>query len=357
MGMGKVKSYVVDTNVFLADPLAIYAFPGSNVLIPDTVLSELDRLKTSKMDKRLRFRGREVSRILFGLSERGTLMSGIPIEEGSTVRVVALDSSTEIPPVLHPKNTDDRILAVAYQEAKSGQDVTLVTNDLNMLLKAQTLELPVVRYGEDDERGLGWRFLQAAKRNRAVAAAVVVGVAAFLLALYALRVSTTQNNSQPSPFPVQGQSSFQTQESAYLQALSSNPRDLRALTGLANLYFDDGKTSGASSRFQQATQYYRRALAIEPRDPEVRTDLAITYFYLGSVDSAIREAKLALKYDPNHPLTHYNLGVFYWKGKKDAVNAIREFERAIRVDKVGEVATQARELLQEIRVQQRQGGK
>ncbi len=352
-----MKSYVLDTNVFLADPLAIYSFPGSNVLIPDTVLSELDRLKTSKMDKRLRFRGREVSRILFGLSERGMLMEGIPIDDGSTVRVVALDSSTSIPPVLNPKNTDDRILAVAHQEAESGTDVTLVTNDLNMLLKAQTLDLPVVRYGEDDERGFGSRMLQTVKRNRAVVAAVVVGIAALVLALYALRVTTERNNAQPSAFPGEGTSSFQTQEFAYQQALGRNPRDFSALTGLANLYFDAGKTSGSSTRFEQATQYYRRALQIQSDNADVRTDLAISYFYLGDVDQAIAEAKASLKHNPKHPLTHYNLGVFYWKGKKDAVNAVREFEAAIRDDKVGQVASQSRELLQEIRVQQRQGGK
>lgn len=352
-----MKTYVVDTNVFLADPLAIYAFPGSSILIPDVVLSELDRLKTSKIDKRLRYRGREVSRILFGLSEHGMLMEGIPLEDGASVRVVALDSDAEVPSTLNPRNTDDRILAVAFQVAASGEDMTLVTNDLNMLLKAQTLELNVARYGEDDEHSLGRRFLHAAKRNRGVGAAVIVGLVALGFALYALRVST-QQNSQPTPFPNQGQltAGFRQQETAYLQAVSQNSKDLHALAGLANLYFDTGKSTGSSERFRQARDYYVRALQLQPSNVDMRTDLAITYFYLGDADEAISQAKASLRYDPTHALAHYNLGVFYWKGRKDDVNAVREFKAAIKVDKAGDVASEARDLLQEIRLQERQGG-
>lgn len=348
------KAYVVDTNVFLADPLAIYGFPGADVLIPDIVLSELDRLKLSKADKRLRYRGREVSRILFGLSERGLLLEGIPVDEDSIVRVVPLDTDARIPSTLNPRGTDDRILAVAYQLAQSGKDVTLVTNDLNMLLKAQALEIPVERYGEDEEHTLGRRFVQAAKRNRAVTASVIVGLVALGFALYALSVST-QGGGQ-AQMPPQQQTTA-AQEYQYLQALSRNPKDINALVGLANIYFDSGKAAGDSARLRQAADLYRRAVAIQPSNADVRTDLAITHFYLGSVDEAIREARAALKHGPDHTLAHYNLGVFYWKGKKDDVNAVREFEAAIKTDKVGEVADQSRELLQEIRLQQRQGGK
>ncbi len=352
-------SFVVDTNVFLADPLAIYAFPGADVLIPDIVLSELDRLKTSKMDKRLRYRGREVSRILFALSEQGMLLEGIPVEDDTVVRVVALDSSAPVPATLNPKNSDDRILAVARQLADTGDNVTLVTNDLNMLLKAQTLDLPVVRYGEDDERGLGSRILQGFRRNRAVAAAALVGLIALGLALYALGVSTS-NSSQPASFPGQGQaapSNVQNEEFHYRQALQQNPKDVNAWIGLGNLYFDLGKASGSTDRFNQAIQCYVHALQIQPKNPDVGTDLAISYFYLGNVDRAISQAKEVIKYNPRHPLAHLNLGVFYFKGKKDDVNAVRELDAAIRYDKAGEVAANARELLQEIRVQERQGGK
>lgn len=360
-----MKSYVVDTNVFLADPLAIYAFPGSNVLIPDIVLSELDRLKTSKMDKRLRYRGRQISRILFGLSEHGMLLEGIPIEDGSQVRVVALDSSSDVPSTLNPKNSDDRILAVAYQQAQLGDDVTLVTNDLNMLLKAQTLDLRVVRYGEDDERGWGFRVVQAVKRNRAVAAAVVVGLVALALALYALSMSTARNTAtqQPTSFPSQGGTTLpgignvQAREFELRQLVNQNPQNVQAWYDFASLEADVGKATGSRQRMDQAVQYYLHALQIQPNNSDIRTDLSITYFYLGAVDDAIREAKIAIRYSPNHSKAHYNLGVFYFRGKKDDVNAIREFELAIKTDKSGDVAAQARQMLQQIRVQERQGGR
>lgn len=356
-GKAKTKSYVVDTNVFLVDPLAIYAFPGSEVVIPDSVLSELDRLKTSKADKRVRYRGRHISRILFSLSEDGMLLEGVPLEDGAVVRVVPLDPKTQVPPTLNPKNSDDRIVAVAHQlAAEPGSNVTLVTNDLNMLLKAQALRLPVMRYGEDEERGLSWRLIQNVKRNRAVSASVLVGVAALALALYALSVSTQRQTQTQSPaFPSQG-STFHAQEFSYLQALSRNPKDVRALVGLGNLYFDEGKATGTAARFRQAIDYYIRALAIDPSDVDVRTDLAIMQFYSGAADLAIREAKTAVRYNPQHAYAHFNLGVFYFKGKKDYVAAVRELRAAIKYDKSGELADQARELLQQIRTEEKQGG-
>ena len=63
------KIVVLDTNVLLADPNSVLSFPRAEVVIPETVLGELDKLKTARVDPDLRFRGREVSRILFELSE------------------------------------------------------------------------------------------------------------------------------------------------------------------------------------------------------------------------------------------------------------------------------------------------
>ncbi|MBI4733542.1 MAG: hypothetical protein HY779_01760 [Rubrobacteridae bacterium] len=61
--------YVLDTNVLLYNPRAVYAFPDADVIIPDTVLMELDKIKTSRADRELRYRGREISRILFDLTD------------------------------------------------------------------------------------------------------------------------------------------------------------------------------------------------------------------------------------------------------------------------------------------------
>src|SRR5664279_865021 len=110
---------VLDTNVLLADPTVILSFPRSDVVIPETVLGELDKLKTARVDPDLRFRGREVSRILFDLSEEGSLTEGVELPDGGTLRVAPFDSDTELPNGLQTRNSDDRILATVFQVRES----------------------------------------------------------------------------------------------------------------------------------------------------------------------------------------------------------------------------------------------
>ena len=123
-----MKTVVLDTNVLLADPGSLLGFPDADVVIPETVLGELDKLKTSRVDPDLRFRGREVSRILFDLSEQGSLIDGVDLPDGGRLRVAPLDSEGQLPEGLATRNADDRILAVAYQlthKRRRRRDVTL----------------------------------------------------------------------------------------------------------------------------------------------------------------------------------------------------------------------------------------
>ncbi|HZD60741.1 MAG TPA: PIN domain-containing protein, partial [Anaerolineae bacterium] len=153
--MSKAKKkrpvYVLDTNVLLYNPRAIYAFPDADVVIPDIVLGELDKVKTSRADRELRYRSRQISRILFELSANGKLTDGIPFGKNSTVRVMSFDPSRGTPGSFGSKNSDDRILSIVYQlkQESNGRPVAIVTNDLNMLLKAQTLDIKVEHPGEE----------------------------------------------------------------------------------------------------------------------------------------------------------------------------------------------------------------
>src|SRR5512133_160411 len=86
------KTVILDTNVLLADPNSILSFPRAEIVIPETVLAELDKLKTARVDPDLRFRGREVSRILFDLSEEGSLIDGVELPDGGLLRVMPFES-------------------------------------------------------------------------------------------------------------------------------------------------------------------------------------------------------------------------------------------------------------------------
>ena len=64
-----MRTVVIDTNVLLSDPGVIDRFRDTDVVIPEMVLAEIDKLKTARVDPDLRFRGRQISRALFELSE------------------------------------------------------------------------------------------------------------------------------------------------------------------------------------------------------------------------------------------------------------------------------------------------
>ena len=139
---------VLDTNVLLADPNSILSFPHAEVVIPETVLGELDKLKTARVDPDLRFRGREVSRLFFELSEEGSLVGGVDLAEGDdfeSPRAVRhgrfASRRTQRAQLRRPNSGHSRVCRASGENC----NVRLVTNDLNMLLKAQTLGVTVTR--------------------------------------------------------------------------------------------------------------------------------------------------------------------------------------------------------------------
>jgi lipoprotein NlpI len=106
-----------------------------------------------------------------------------------------------------------------------------------------------------------------------------------------------------------------------LQArLRANPRDLAALVGLGDLYFD-------AAKFDQALPYYRRALALDPTNPDVRTDEATALHQTGHDLEALRELDTVLRTRPEFPQALYNRGVVLRAigRRSDAVAAFRKF--------------------------------
>ncbi len=201
-----MRTVVLDTNVLLADPGSLLGFPDAEVVIPETVLSELDKLKTSRVDPDLRFRGREASRILFDLSEQGSLVEGVELPDGGRLRVAPLDSDAPLPEGLSTRNPDDRILAVAIQVSKSNPShTTLVTNDLNMLLKAQTYGMTVERHTDGPEGSFGRRYIIRPFQRYKVplgilAVALAVFAAIVVIALYGPGSSSSGQAAIPAEF-------------------------------------------------------------------------------------------------------------------------------------------------------------
>lgn len=325
-----MRTVVLDTNVLLSDPGALLAFPDTDVIIPETVLGEIDKLKVSRVDPDLRFRGREVSRMLFEFSENGSLIDGVALPDGGTIRVVPLDSDIALPEGLATRNADDRILATAYQACSEGCDgLTLVTNDLNMLLKAQTYGIKVERRSEVDA-GLGKRTVRWFQRYKtpitilAIAIAVFAGVLA--LSFYTSRITGGGANTASVPTEFRDMLSDDQRELLDgLTTLQDTPSDLEATLQVANAYYAIHEQSGGAAYARKGIEYYTTYLRSEPDDGDVRTDMSVLYFYIGETDRAIQEASEVIQAEPEHVNANFNLGVFYWRGRSDYQAAARQF--------------------------------
>jgi tetratricopeptide (TPR) repeat protein len=325
-----MRTIVLDTNVLLSDPGVLLAYPDSDVIIPETVLGEIDKLKVSRVDPDLRFRGREVSRMLFEFSENGSLIEGVTLPDGGTIRVVPLAGDVTLPEGLATRNADDRILATAYQACAEGcEGLTLVTNDLNMLLKAQTYGIRVERRSEIDA-GLGKRTVRWFQRYKtpitilAIALAVFAGVLA--LSLYTSRI--TGGNGGSASVPTEFRDMLSDDQRALLDGLTTlqrTPSDLDATLQVANAYYAIHEQTGGAAYARKGIEYYTTYLRSEPDNGDVRTDMAVLYFYIGETDRAIQEASQVIQSNPEHVNASFNLGVFYWRGRSDYQAAARQF--------------------------------
>ena len=144
MGNTGKKLFVLDTNILLHEPFAIYSFQEHDVIIPMTVLEELDRIKDSKRDvardARVAIRALEA---LFKDATPDEISAGIPLNrDKNTTGHIAIFADFDLHETFKAfadKAGDNRILnAVLYlQNKRSPHDVILVTKDINMRLRAK----------------------------------------------------------------------------------------------------------------------------------------------------------------------------------------------------------------------------
>lgn len=145
------KIYVLDTNVLLHDPNAMLRFEDNEVLLPITVIEELDRFK--KRPEETGRNARQTSRMLDALRQQGSITAGISLENGGQLKVSLCDGETlKALPVelMTNEGGDNAILAVAL-EAKQRCEcpVVMVSKDTNMRIKADTLGLTAEDYETD----------------------------------------------------------------------------------------------------------------------------------------------------------------------------------------------------------------
>jgi tetratricopeptide (TPR) repeat protein len=335
------KIYVLDTNALLNDPDVVYAFSGAEVVIPAVVLRELDELKRKRSDARIRFHGRKATRLLFEISKHGRLLDGIPLHNGSVLRVEPTEEFEDAPGELDLARPDDLIIALAHSlNREPGVNATLVTNDLNMLLRGEALGLHAYRFEgklehlrERRESPMEWL---RRRRYTVIFALLATLFFSSTVYLWATRTPPTVFADLPAldetvALQSMGMSRDEI-EKHYRGRLRENRNDADALVNLGNLLYDQGmqlerahEIAESRALYLQAVELYQRAVEQRPDDPNLRTDLGIALLKVDHFRDAVEAFRQAIADAPSHPLAHYNLGVaFAVNGETE--NAMVELE-------------------------------
>ncbi len=142
------KVFVLDTSVILYNHNSIHSFEDNDIAIPITVLEELDNFK--KGNEIINFEAREFIRIIDKLSVNHTLQDWIKLRnpKGGSFKVVMNEGAEDLPmdarKVFDENKPDHRILnaALLMQHKYPDRKVVLVSKDINLRLKAKSLNIP-----------------------------------------------------------------------------------------------------------------------------------------------------------------------------------------------------------------------
>ena len=154
---GPPSLFVLDTNVLMHDPSSLFRFSEHDLYLPMTTLEELDNHKKgmTEVARNARTVSRSLDQLIAGTS--GTLDEGIPLNKLGNQDVTGRlffqtkFSTQALPEGLPEGKGDNMILAVVseLQKTRKGQEVVLVSKDINMRIKARALGLPAEDYFND----------------------------------------------------------------------------------------------------------------------------------------------------------------------------------------------------------------
>ena len=150
------RTYVLDTSVLLSDPTALFRFAEHAVVLPVVVIAELE---AKRHDPEIGFFARKALRNLDELRVQHERLD-FPIavgDAGGSLRVELNHSNQSVlPSGLQLGDNDSRILAVAMNLAADGLDVTVVSKDLPLRVKAASLGLAAEEYRAELAVDSGW---------------------------------------------------------------------------------------------------------------------------------------------------------------------------------------------------------
>ena len=178
------KYYVLDTNILLQNPNAIFGFEDNVVVITGTTLQELDSKKN--MEGELGFNARLAARLLENIRSRGDILKGVKLKETGGKLMIEPDevSQDNLPEGFDIKKPDNRIISSCVGiSKKTKRAVILVTNDIMMRITAAACKVEVQEYKNDQIKEtdyMGYREINTTKdiidevyRNQSVSSEVL----------------------------------------------------------------------------------------------------------------------------------------------------------------------------------------
>ncbi len=141
------KNYVLDSNVLLHDPRALFRFEDNDVIIPIYVIEEIDQFKREGSERGRN--AREISRILDELRDHGgSLSSGVRLETGGQLRVAVPTITPVLPSAIDKHAMDQAILQTAFnvRDQDPEHKTIFVTMDTNLRIRADALGMAAETY-------------------------------------------------------------------------------------------------------------------------------------------------------------------------------------------------------------------
>lgn len=147
------KTFILDTNVLLFDPLAFLKLGKNNIVVPITVIEEIDRFKKDLNENGRN--ARQISRFIDEVRRKGNLLDGVELDNGATLYVDLPDNNGFVLiPGLEGDKADNLILAIAmkHKNIDKKKDVIFMTKDTNLRIKADLVGLRSVDYEPTQKR-------------------------------------------------------------------------------------------------------------------------------------------------------------------------------------------------------------
>ena len=144
------KNFIIDTSVLVYHEDAIHAFSENNVWIPLEVLEELDKLKVR--NDSVGNSARYINRFLDKLRAKGSLAEGVELDNGQKIFTIISEKDYCFDKNMEPSNDNKIICSAFYLFEKGVKNVVVISRDISMRVKCDTLGILAENYNKSKAR-------------------------------------------------------------------------------------------------------------------------------------------------------------------------------------------------------------